>query len=309
MADFYPGKHTEWKIKLGDAFEAKIDKQLVCKGYIEDINIQYGGNKNHVLIAGRDKTGDLVDCGRDSLPNEWKNETAFNIAKDLCSPFGISVSGAASVAIDSFKYEEGEPVYIAIHRLCRHAGVMAIGKGDGDLNLVVAGTENASDGIELGVNATGASIDFSDRDRFSSYVVKGLGVGNDNKATADYISPSSSVTDSVIRRSRPSIILSDVATDSGKCQNSAKYERQFKAGLSRKRTYRVLNWVQKNGKVWTINTRVRVKDSRAGIDKNMLISDVNFCWNSDEGKITYIGVVDMATFGANDTVIKAEFDA
>jgi len=309
LADYYPGKHTSWKIKMGDAFETKIDNQLRCSGYIEDINISYGSQSNHVVISGRDKTGDLVDCGREVLPNEWKNDTVSNIVQALCSPFGITVSGNCAVKIDSFKYEEGEPVYVAIMRACRFGGVVPISIGDGKLTLAKSGTENSSDGIELGVNATNAQIEFSDRERFSSYSVKGLGCGNDNKTMADYISPASSVTDSVIKRSRPIVLLSDVATDSGKCRDVAKYERQLRAGLSRKRTYRVIGWAQKNGTIWQINKKVRVKDDRSGIDKNMLIYDLRFCANADEGKTTYIGVVDMDTFGSADTIIKGEFDA
>lgn len=312
--DFYSGNHADWKIKLGKEYTIKIDGQLICTGYLDEIDVEYSKTKHFIIFAGRNKTGDLVDCNYDNTINEWKNETVYAIIQKLCSPYGITVligtggSAAQTKRLESFKIGEGENVVIAIQRACLVAGVMAISTGEGKISLVQAGTENSYDGIELGVNAVSVFGKFSNQNRYSKYVIKGTGYGTDNKQLSDFIAPVGSANDLIITRSRPFVYLAETIVDSGQCLNMAKWERQIRAGQSRKRIYCVNKWVQTNGNVWAKNKKVRVKDGMAGIDKSMLISEVQFLYDSDQGQYTFLTVVDINTYTTNDQVIKSEFD-
>lgn len=315
MPDYYPADQGEWGFNLGDDFVLDIDGQPVCTGYIEDISLDYSSENHYITVSGRDKTGDLIDCNLDNTKNEWKNSSVLAILSDLCSDFDIEIvvdstaADARTFKIDTCKIGEGENVFSIIQRICFATGIIPVSLGDGKLTLIKSGNTYNTDSIEMGVNATHGNCTFSNRDRYSKYIVKGYGIGNDNKSVETYIQPQGYANDSIIKRTRPLIMFSEIAVDSGKCDTRARWERQTRAGQSRSRTYRVKGLVQSDEVVWKINEKVKIHDTMIGIEVDMLISDIKFVYNKDDGFCTYITVVDLNTYTTNDTVIKSEFDA
>lgn len=144
--DFFPGESDKWKLKMGDNYEAFINKTLVSTGFIEDINIFYTTDNHSMEIRGRSKTADLVDCSFEGSQNEWKKQSISNIIKNICSPFDIDVdvddtaSVQSAVIIDTFKANEGDYILDMIKRLCNENGIVPLVTPEGFINLTTATT-------------------------------------------------------------------------------------------------------------------------------------------------------------------------
>jgi len=316
---FYNGKSSGWKLYVGDEFELKVNNATISKGIIDKIVPTYGFDNNNLpeykfSIYCRDKTSLLVDTTYDKPENEWKNETVINIIRRICSAYGIecayeqSITSIVNTKIDCFKHNEGDFAITSIIRLTNEIGVLPISYSDNKLTII-KGTTNvlSKDAIQIGANVKYATSIHSNADRYSNYTVKGTGIGSDTKQLTDFIQPYGEANDSIITTYRPYIIFSDVPTDSGKSQSKAKWERNIRAGNSRKRIYVMNSWVQSDNKIWNINTLARVKDWHAEIDKQMLISEAIYNYDSESGNNCILTVVDKNTYSNNDAIIKGEF--
>lgn len=304
-------------IKIGDGVIAEIEGQKVVTGIIDRLPIRYGRKYNWMDIVARDKTSNLVDCCYDFSPNEWKNQTVENIIKNLCKPFGREVtidplvSAQANIKIDTYKANEGQVVWEMIAELCRDYTMMAIVYGDGKITLTKATSSRyCNDGIILGTNIDACATDQGNDNRFSSYIVKGHGIGNDNKELSDYISCSGEFADPVVSEIRPMTIFAELPTTIAQCQKRAKWEARLRAGISRSIEYQVPGWAQTNNKIWEINSLTKVKDERLKEDSTKLILSIRYVYKKETGEISKINVVDKDTFNLSDNVIniKSGFD-
>ncbi|MBW1642527.1 MAG: hypothetical protein JRJ76_06785 [Deltaproteobacteria bacterium] len=305
--NIFPGNAEKWGLALGDECTVLIDDQIIITGYIEDIPISYDAVSHNIQISGRDKTGDLVDCSFAETNQEWKGQKIITVIKALCNPFGISVDVDNSVSAktyektpkDLFKINPGETVFDAIFRLCKPKGILPVSYGDGQLVLTGTGTQWANDILELGKNVKSGSINQSDKERFSTYIVKGQGENSPFGTVEDAAHAKGAYHDLVLMKSRPArkiVIWPESSCTVKYCQDLAKWECVNRAGNSRSIDYEVQNWVQSNGKVWPLNALVKVKDHFLQINTAMLIAAVNFTMNNESGTITKLALVHPKTF-------------
>jgi len=317
IMNFFKGGTMIKDIKMDYAVKLEIDGTPVINGWIDKMPIRYGKDYDRMDIFGRDKTCDLIDCSFDFTPNEWKKQTVYNLIKNLCKPFSIdvtldsSVTTQGNIQVESFKANEGETVFEQIAELCRDYAIIPLCLNDGKVTLTKATTDKFTvDGITTSINAKSGYLDQSNVNRYSTYKVKGYGIGNDNKTLADYISCSGSFSDSTISRVRPLVIFADTATNTGQCINRAKWEARLRAGLSRRQEYEVQGWTQSSGQLWEINKLVKVDDSFTGYKATMLISDINYIYSAGTGEISRITVVDKDTYNLSNNAIniKSKYD-
>jgi len=306
--DTFPGDLKKWDIKMGDACSVSIDKQVIITGYIEDIPISYDATNHSIGFSGRDKTGDLVDCSFTETSKEWNNQKIITIIKALCLPFGITVDIDSSVTskvnektpTEQFKINEGETAFDTIFRLCKPKGILPVSYGNGKLVLTGTGTQKTKDILEFGKNILAGSITQSDKERYAEYIVKGQGEKTIFNTNADAAQPKGIYQDNLILETRPwrkIVIWPDSSCTAGFCKDMAKWEGQNRAGKSRSIDYQVQGWTQSDGKVWPLNSLVKVKDSFLGIDGTVwLIASVNFTIGEGEGTITNLNLVSPDTF-------------
>jgi prophage tail gpP-like protein len=316
-SDFSVGNFSKWGFKIEDVGEVYINDTLICTGYIDEIPVEYTSDNHFIQFIGRGKPSDLIDCNFVESTNEWKNETALNIIKALCSPYDISVevdttvTNVVSELIPEFKASEGEFVYNLINELCKDLNILPFDNPDGKLKLMRATTNDyTNDPIQFDGNTSKAKIIQSNVNRYSQYIVKGFGIGTDNKTLEDYIIPSATVNDTIVTRYRPLVIFADRPTDKGKCENRANYEARVRAGNSRGIIYEIPSFVQTNDEVWQINKLTKVKDDNLGIEDTLLISEIDYIESPTEGQKVMINVVDKDTYsGTTDEInIKTGFD-
>jgi prophage tail gpP-like protein len=314
--DIFPGEPRKWNFSMGDSCVIEIDDQVVMTGYIEDIDITYSENSHNIQISGRSKTADLIDCSWIEDVNEWKQQNIGTIIAALCEPFDIEIviensafSGAVTV-LDTFKANEGDIVFDLISKLCKSVAILPIDNGDGKLTLTQAGTKLASDSLVLGDNIKTGTLRQSNKDRFSTYVVKGQDSDDPFKELFSIANPVGTAFDTVVVRNRPMVILLETKGDAGKCQKRAEWERNIRAGNSRFIQYTVQGWTQKNGDVWPLNYLVQTKDDFLGSNTTLLIANLAISLEEGSGSLTEISLIhpDSLSITVEPLEIKSEFD-
>lgn len=312
IPDIFTESSSSWDFHLGDEYKIELNGTLISTGYIEEIIKKYGNNYQ-LEIYGRDKVCDLVDCMWIDTPNEWFNLSIKNIIQTFCAKYNLSVivdDSATSLVmqkIEHFKANEGEYIIDLINRICFENNIFPISLGDGKLTLMSVRTNNFSDDtLEYKNNIIAGMTIQNITNRYSSYVVKGMGVSSNKKNLSDYIQCKGVSDDGVIERYRTFEILQDNLTDSGKCTNRAKFEKNLKAGFSDIVKYTLSDWVQSSGKVWELNSLVSVKDDILKINGYKLIAELEHTFDS-KGFKTEMTLVNKNTFTTNGEQIKSDY--
>ena len=311
----YPDDLNQWPIKLGQSCSVNVGDVQIAKGYIEEVDIKYDAGSHSLNFAGRDVTGDLIDCCHyyDDYPNEWVKQSILSIVEALCSEFDITVEVHSDIEDDveyiipTFKNNEGDKVFDLILKACLKKAILPISYGNGRLTLTRSGGgDRAFDNIQIGRNVLAAKAILSNLDRYNKYVVKGQGIGNDNKDLLSTVQPKGVAEDDVILRHRPLVLLSESATTNKECEDRAFWESRLRMGRSRLYSYDVQGWLQSNGEPWPLNGLVRVEDHFLGIEEELLISEISYRLSSDEGRKASLIVTDPTSYELLNTSISED---
>lgn len=296
VSDRWPGQDVARPIRPGDACTVLVDDVVVITGHVDDVS-QFFDDKNHDLrIAGRDKTGDLVDCSAVYGSGEWVNRTILQIAGDLCGPFGISASADVDygAAFPKWNIQESESVFECLARAARIRGLLLTSDGVGGLLITRASTDKVNAGLVEGENLLSGSGEFSWRDRFSSYTVKGQNCGDDHTTTAQNAGPKSDASDQAVTRYRPLIVIAEDQADAARLKDRAIWESTVRAGQAARAIVSVQGWSHKNG-LWEPNKLVRVVSPSLNVDQDLLIVSVIFSLD-ESGTITDLDLCDRRAF-------------
>lgn len=277
----WPGQDVPKGINPGDACTVLIESQVVITGYVDDAKPGYDGTNVGLTIEGRDKTADLVDCSAVSKPGEWIDQPLEAIVSDICKPFGIAVlkSVPTGKAFTHFRINEGETAWSAIERACRMRAVLAMPDGRGALHLTREGGNRYDTVLEYGKNIVSAGGAFSQKDRFSDYIVKSQQpsfYGSDAEAASGL---QALANDSGIRRYRPKVIIAEQVADGPSATDRAQWEAKVRRARGRQAVVTVRGWTS-NGRLWEPNRRVHIRDEMLSLDQEMLIAAV--AWSKGE---------------------------
>jgi prophage tail gpP-like protein len=309
----YPDQPELWTVKVGTKCTVEIEGQTVITGYIDDINISYDYQNHSIEIIGRDNTSDLVDC---NYPEEtsWQYQSLYKMLVDVCFKFGVEVAiepSVTAICLEKFPGDKvtiqcSDTVFDFINKLCQVKAVLPVCYGDGKLTITRAGTNGfAINPIELGYNIISGRAEYSNKNRFSQYMVKGQSAGKTTiNSVKDIIAPSNTAKflisrDLDIHRYRPKVIAQDGNATTQSCKSTADWYRNVAAGNSRKFTYKLIEWLQGDSiasPIWDINQTVQVKDPTFGLESFLLISSINYRCSESEGTTTELTLVDPKTY-------------
>lgn len=270
-------------IRAGDECRLKLDGETVVTGYVDEDPSSYDANEHTFEVSGRSLTGDLVDCSAVHSTGQWTNKTLDAIANELCADFGISVSAEVSVG-DPFKrfaLQYGETVFEALDRACRMRGVLMTTSADGDLVLTSIGVNSTSTVIEYGKNVIRGARSGGFVGRYSRYIVHGQMAGNDDTYAESAAHMKATVDDADIVRYRPLIVHAECPSTVDDVNLRANWERNMRAGRSRRLTYTLDGWKDGVDRVWQPNTLVRVVDPKLEVDTELLVITVRLTKNGN----------------------------
>lgn len=164
-------------LAAGSALVLKIGGQPIITGYLDERKQSIDGANKTILISGRDKTCDLVDCAIIHNSYQFKNQTAKQIAEVICKPFGINVvwsvnTPEANERIPVWQVEPGETAFDNLSKIARHKGVLVTSDVNGNLVFTEPSTKHVGE-LTLGVNLLELEQTDSWHQRFSLYRVIG----------------------------------------------------------------------------------------------------------------------------------------
>jgi len=300
LTDRWPKQDSPRPIKIGSACKVLIDNEVVITGWVDNSSPQFDENSHHISVAGRDVTGDLVDCSAIHKSGQWANSTIEKIARDICAPYGIKVllDTVVGAAFPTFSIHEGESAHEAIDRACRMRAVMPVSDGQG--NLVLTRAKDGPPVAELiqGVNIKSARAEFSMRERFSEYIIKGQGRGNDGDSDFPEMHTQISATskDDFVKRYRPLIVLAEECGVHATYKERAEWERNVRRGRSARATILVNGWRNPSGALWRANTIVHLNSSHLGADADLLIVGGTYIMDAQMGQMTELNLVAREAF-------------
>lgn len=294
----WPGQTVEIPIHFGDKVEIKIDSDLVLTGWVDSTPVSVSGNTVTRSISGRSLTCDLVDCSAEF--NEWRQQPVAQIVTALASEYGISVIDEAQSQdeITDHSIDPGETVFESIDRLLSLSRLLSTDNGKGQLVIASPGSAGRSvDELVLGENILESSMaqDFSSC--FSEYRCVGQQSGNDQIDAIAAAEVTATQTDSRVKRKRLYIVQQSGQLTPELAQARVKWECENRIGRGLTANVTVHGWRQSNGSLWEPNQVVRLRDEVLGIDRDMLIVEIEYEL-SESGLLSHFRLAPPEGFGA-----------
>lgn len=298
VTERWPGQPAASPIKPGQQGQLFLDGEPVITGYVDTVVADYDATKHTIRVTGRDKTGDLVDCSAVYKTGQWHNVKIDQLARDLLKPYDIKVviESDTGSAFSSFNIQEGETVFECLERAARMKALLLTSNPEGDLVITRAGNRRLEHGLVEGKNIKGARGEFSWKERFSSYTVKGHGrLGADGDSL--HASPSGKSTDEIITRHRPLIVVAESHSHNASLRDRAEWERNVRRGRSARGSITVQGWKNPAGTVWQPNTLVPVTSPMLWLDNaEMLIVGCTWTLDDNGGSLTELAIAKPEAF-------------
>lgn len=302
----WPGQDAARPIRPGAACTVAVEGETILTGYVDDVGIGYDAQSHEVRVAGRDKTLDLIDSAalplfsgigaastpeqiaHEVTPNDFYGQSLEQVAKTLCEPYGITVAislTGRTVADDAaivtevarpyrnYRVTDDETVFAVLERGARYRGVLLTSDGLGNLVITRASRERLATALVRGRNILACDAEFSWRERFQHYIVKGYAIGPSEGRAPFNGAVMGSAFDEEIDRLRIRSSFENAALDPAACTLFAEFERNVRFGRGQRITYTVPGWSHRDG-LWSPNIRVAVQDDWLGIDHDLLLAGV-----------------------------------
>lgn len=300
VTERWPGQQAARPIRPGAKCVLVVGGDTLISGYVNDVSISYDAYSHSISVTGRDAAGDMVDCSANS--GSWSGLTLERIVAAIAAPFGgkVAVQTDVGAPFKQFKIQEGETAWSAIERACRMRGVLCMSDGAGNVVLARASTGSVMGvirGGEKGMILQG-SAEYSDRDRFSEYRVKGQSAGADGAGAETSAHGSASATDAGVKRYRPKVIVAEDQGDSGSLRARVEWEAKVARGRSRKANLTVFGWRDADGRLWRPNRLVRVACDWLRLEDDMMVATVRLNQSANDGTTADLDLVHPDTFAA-----------
>lgn len=291
-------------VSPGDACTVAIDGgETLITGWIDAVAPSYDPSTHEVAISGRDATGDLVDCSAVHAPSgEWQGVTVDRIAADLARPFGVPVHVRVDVGspLRTFRIQESETAWEALERACRMRGLLAMADGLGGVVITRPGQAPRLPAVELpGKPLKRASGQFSCRDRFSHYTVKGQAAMDDLWGeVTDVTAPTGTARDPAVGRHRPLVMVAeDTADGVMTLDQRAAFEARTRSARARRVTLTMAGWRHPvDGSLWRPLTLLPVRDRLLRLDAEMLVAGVTLTRTVDAGTVAELSLIGPHAF-------------
>lgn len=278
---------TPLPIESGDKCELFLLDKKVLTGWVDTVTASAEAENHSIEIAGRDITGDLVDCSAKNESQEFGNITFKNLIESICKPFGTSVVIKVD-GLDPFKKFAlmQETAWEAIERACRLRGVFANTSVDGEVLIQNYGEVRAGMGLKLGANLLSATATYDLKDRFSEIKVYGQQPGDDETDGKGAASLEGTARDPNIKRYRPLIVMAESQVNNKVAQSRAEWEVAVRAARGTVFACEVQGWEQEPGRLWAINEIVNCDAPELGVKNDLLIKEIEYKCSGTGGTTT-----------------------
>lgn len=303
-----------------------IDGEPVLTGYLDEVKLSISGAELRASVAGRDRTGDLVDCAAaPDGPAEYRGLTVSEIAQRLCAPFGIAVRAEVDVGppLPRFAIDPAETAMAALEKAARQRALLVVSDGTGGLVLTRSGARRGPAPLALPGTVMEATALLSWKGRFSETIVKGQteraaggrGDAPALSATASPLTPempaparlpgageragvvmTGRARDAAVDRHRPRVVVAKTQSGGVSVQQQAEWLMRTARAEAERLTYTVADWrAGEEDRLWRPNELVLVDDPYAGIHGDRLVAAVRYAYGA-EGHRTTLTLVGPEAF-------------
>jgi prophage tail gpP-like protein len=283
MTERYPGESGNLVLKTGDPVQVYLGSDLVVTGYVGKFIPQIRAGQHVVAVMGRGKCQDLIDCSHAWPTGQMANVTIEQIARNLCTPYGVSVTALADAGaiIPFVNLPWGDTPYSIIEQHARYRQLLVYEDAAGNLVLNQANPgKKATRGslVQEGLNLEEGSMLFGMDQRFSEYVVRMLSLDNmsDVGTGGDVIV---TVKDPGVPRFRRRSIIAETGDGQGYpvSQARAHWEAARRAGREMACQVTVDSWRNGDAVLWEPNQLVTVMSPSLRLPRvTWLIADVTY---------------------------------
>ncbi|MFH5926448.1 phage baseplate assembly protein [Roseomonas xinghualingensis] len=288
----------------------RLGGTVVLTGHVDVVAPTIEARRHEVLITGRSKTADLIDCTPELRGSELRGATLDAVARALATPFGVTVRAETEMG-EPFKSEamldHGETAFEAIERLCRLRSVLATDAPDGALVLARTGQGRAKDSLQEGRNIEKAKVLLDGSERFSRYIVqaqKPTAASSSSDGDGDLededeaerpsagvqVSVLGSADDPEVPRYRPRILKGEAAMTTAQARERAVWAATTARAKGLQAIITTKGWLQSDGLPWLSNTLVQVNAPTLLMQGEMLIAGVSYILDEQSGRTTELTV-------------------
>ncbi len=299
----------------------------VITGTLDETETSFDPGSHDLTLAGRDATGDLVDCAAEVDGRGWQGRTLEQVAIELCKPFGIAVTvdsepgngrnrrdkGGKVSARSAFRavhINPGETIFETLSRAAQLRGYLLVSDGIGGLRITRAGAAGrARTVLTQGVNVTGGRARRSQAERFHTYKVYGQANESDTSgATSQQLL--GRATDPAIRKARVTAIHTSDDNDQVSATMLAQWHAANRLARGLSADLQVRGWLD-GDRPWAHNATVEVDVPWLRLKGELLIAGVSFSLDDRGGEVAVLSLTPVNAFvpePLNDST-GAAFDA
>lgn len=271
-------------LQLDSSCRVLIDGLPVINGFVDTIKPSIAGNNHSLEIAGRDVTGDLVDCSAQIPNQELHNVNIKDAAGLLCAEYGVTINcPEPGEPFEKFVVNDGETVFSCIEAHARQRSLFPYTLGDAVLHLKKPQPHYIGDSLIEGLNILEASAEHSNRNRFHKIITKSQQAGAPSEAD-EFI-------DEQVRAPRLRIVRAEKPVNRTICKNRAEWEARLRAARGKKANITVQGWYTPiSHQLWDVTQTLKVESERLGLNEMMMINAVDY-EAGDAGTLAHLNMI------------------
>lgn len=252
---------------------------LLLTGHVEKRTPALRSTEQDLPIAGRSKTGDLVDSSAEHETGEFRDQDAKDMLGILAKSYGISVETDLTLAREPVKrVRPGETIHTFARRLSRKEGFAIGDTPEGNLKLAKAGTQRHAGALTEGVNVFDASAVHDDSKRFSKVKVRAQAPAGSNNTD---LRIEAEAEDDTLSRKRVKIIVPPELIRNEDARERAQWHRDRATGEGLTCEVTLAGWRDEAGAIWTPGRLVFTEIPSLDVVQDMLIKKVSLRQSDD----------------------------
>lgn len=286
----------------GDACQVFVHGELVLDGFVDEVPVEYDARTHDVRVVCCSWTAAMEKSSAIYQKGSWRGAALLKIATDLAQPFKIAVRAdpwaAGDITEPFVKYaiDDEEKALACVQRACERRGVFVTAGPARDLVITKASPVTCPGLLKLGVNIRKAFRNGGLRDRHSYILVKSQRAGNATFFGEAAAGPFVRVEDVGVPFYSPLVIVADGLGSKLEMLRRASWERNVRAGRSRRLTYEVLGLRSERKTAWPINEMIAIDDSYSGQKGPLLISGVTLSCAPGGAEVAHLEVAHPSAF-------------
>jgi prophage tail gpP-like protein len=267
---------------------------VLCTGWIKDVEIVLRESEHEVRISGTSRGRDTATCSVDHDTHEWKNKTPLEIMREL-DKTGIGYKSDETLkTLEKVRAQVGERHMSLLARMLAKDRLFMCADEDGGVMITRHGKHRHAGGILEGVNFRGGSAKFSDAARMSEVKVKGHRPVKTGRSNFRF---ERIARDSDARAGTTLVIVPNGTTTEAEAEAMAEHAIDNRMGDSVQCQCETQGFRDQGGRIWQPGWLVHCHVPSIRLSQDLAISDLTVHQDAEEGSDSRMVLVHPAALG------------